>query len=147
MSKKSSTLALVSLALAIALSAASAPAANCRLTSALNSTAAGAAIDSKGTAEVRTDGTRPRLHVSMGARVPDGTVFGVFVNGSLAGTFAIELGAGEVDLSHGGETCSRSGMNMYGGVQRIEVMDRAGNQVLRGSFQTSASCSGPEAAN
>jgi hypothetical protein len=141
--KKNLSLALV--ALALALTASPAFAANCRLKSALNITAAGAAIDSRGAAEVRAEGERQRLRVSMDARVPDGTVFGVFVNGSLAGTFAIELGAGEIELSPGHEACLRSGMNTVQGIQRIEVMDRAGNQVLRGLFRTPASCSAPEA--
>lgn len=143
MTKKSLSLALV--ALALVPTASSAFASNCRLKSALNITARGAAIGSKGTAEVRAEGEQQRLRVSMDARVPDGTIFGVFVNGSLAGTFAIELGAGEVDLSHGDETCMRSGMNTVQGIQRIEVMDRAGNQVLRGLFRTPASCLDPEA--
>jgi hypothetical protein len=143
MKTKNFALALVALALASA--ASSSFAANCRLTTALNITAKGATIGSKGTAEVRAEGERQRLRVSMDARVPDGTVFGVFVNGSLAGTMAIELGAGEVDLSHGDGTCMRSGMNTVQGIQRIEVMDRTGNQVLRGLFRTPASCSDPEA--
>ena len=137
------SLAVVAFALAPATSPAFA--ATCRLTTPLDITARGAAIGSRGTTEVRADGERQRLRVSMDARVPDGTIFGVFVNGSLAGTFAIEEGAGEVEVSPGHETCMRSGMNTVRGMQRIEVMDRAGNQVLRGLFQTPASCSGPEA--
>ncbi|HEY6056394.1 MAG TPA: hypothetical protein VIV06_00100 [Candidatus Limnocylindrales bacterium] len=136
------TLALVALALAPA--APPAFAVNCRLKSALDITARGATIGSKGTAELRAEGERQRLRISMDARVPDGTVFGVFVNGSLAGTLAIELGAGEVDLGHGDGTCLRSGVNALRGSQRIEVMDRAGNQVLRGTFRTPTSCSDPE---
>lgn len=137
------SLAVVALALA---PAATPPAftATCRLTSPLDITAAGAAIGTRGTTEVRAEGERQRLRVSMDARVPDGTIFGVFVNGSLAGTLAIELGAGEVDLSHGDGTCSRSGMNTVRGTQRIEVMDRAGNQVLRGMFRAPTSCLDPE---
>jgi hypothetical protein len=143
MTIKNLSLALVALALAPAASPAFAT--NCRLKSALNITAAGAAIDSKGTTEVRADGERQSLRVSMDARVPDGTVFGVFVNGSLAGTLAIELGAGEIDLSQGGETCLRSGVKEARRSQRIEVLDGMGNKVLRGSFRAPKSCSDPEA--
>ena len=65
MPKKDSSIALVSLALALSLSAASTAAADCRLTSALNSTAAGAAIDSKGTTEVRTEGAVSYTHLTL----------------------------------------------------------------------------------
>jgi len=143
MTKKNLCLALVALALVPAASSASA--ATCRLTTELNITAAGAAIDTKGTSEVRAEGEGQRLRVSMGARVPDGTVFGVFVNGSLAGTIAIELGAGEVDLGQGGETCARSGVSPARRIQKVEVLDGAGKPVLRGSFRTPTSCLDPEA--
>jgi hypothetical protein len=137
------SLAVVALALAPATSPAFAS--PCRLTTPLDITEKGAAIGSRGTTEVRAEGERQRLRVSMDARVPDGTIFGVFVNGALAGTFAIELGAGEVELSHGHESCLRSGMSTVQGIQRIEVMDRAGNQVLRGLFRAPASCSDSDA--
>lgn len=138
-------LSLAAVALALAPAASPVTTASCRLTTPLDITAQGAAIGSKGTTEVRAEGERQRLRVSMDARVPDGTVFGVFVNGALAGTFAIELGAGEVELSHGHETCLRSGLNPVRETQRIEVMDRAGNQVLRGLFRAPTSCLDPEA--
>lgn len=134
-------LSLAAVALALAPAASPVTTASCRLTAPLDITVKGAAIGSKGTTEVRGQ----RLRVSMDARVPDGTVFGVFVNGALAGTFAIELGAGEVELSHGHETCLRSGLNPVRETQRIEVMDRAGNQVLRGLFRAPTSCLDPEA--
>jgi hypothetical protein len=143
MTKKSLSLALV--AVALASTASSAFAANCRLRSALDITAKGATIGSKGTAEVRAEGERQRLRVSMDARVPDGTVFGVFVNGSLAGTMAIERGAGEIDLSHGDETCLRSSANPVRGIQKIQVLDISGSPVLQGSLRTPTSCLDNEA--
>lgn len=132
MTKKNLALTLV--ALALTLTGASALAADCQHKAALNITAAGAAIDASGTAEVRARGERQRFKVSMDARVPDGTTFAVFANSSLAGTITIVLGDGELDLSNADGKTLPAGVNPVCGIHSIQVQDGNGTSVLDGSF-------------
>jgi len=132
MTKKNLSLALV--ALALTLTGSSALATDCQLKSALSITAAGAAIDSSGTNEVRAQRARQRFKVSMDARVPDGTTFAVLANGSLAGTITIELGAGELELNNADGKTLPAGVNPVCAIRSIQVLDGTGNPVLQGSF-------------
>ena len=133
MTRKNFSIAALAVLLFAALAAPSALA-DCRHKASLGITAAGAAIDSSGTAEVRAQGTRQRLKVSIDARVPDGTTFLVFANGMPAGSLTIELGAGELDINNANGKVLPAGVSPVCGIKSVQVLDGTGVAILEGSF-------------
>ena len=130
--RKQGTMALLVLALGLVMAA---PAcADCRSKIDLSITAAGAAIDASGTAEVRGEGAQQRFKVSIDARVADGTTFEVFANGQIAGTITIALGVGELDLNNNNGAVLPAGVDPVCSVATVDVLDAAGTAILQGTF-------------
>lgn len=109
-------------------------AADCQKKIALSATSSGFAIDSSGTAEVRSRGSRQVFKVSMDARVNDGVTFLVFANGLPAGSITINLGAGELGLSNSNGQTLPSGVDPVCKIEALEVRDGSGTVVLQGNF-------------
>lgn len=108
--------------------------ADCQKKVALNATALGVSLDASGTAEARAQGTRERFKISIDARVPDGTTYNVFVNGNLAGTITIQLGAGELQLQNDNGAVLPAGVSPVCAITSVSVTDGAGQAILTGSF-------------
>jgi hypothetical protein len=129
---------MISRALAVGLlilgSLSVAQAADCQKKVQLQITAAGAAIDSSGAAEVRSRGRRQRLKVSIDARVADGTTYAVFVNNQLAGTLTISLGDGELELDSGDGANLPAGVTPVCGISTVDVKDSNGTIILHGTL-------------
>ncbi|MBI4524735.1 MAG: hypothetical protein HY695_13100 [Deltaproteobacteria bacterium] len=107
--------------------------ANCQKKIALTATAAGAALDISGTAEVRKRGAQQRFKVSMDAAVEDGATFVVFANNLPVGTITISLGDGELEVNNNNGKVLPAGVNPVCSIGPVVVVD--GNTVvLEGSF-------------
>ncbi len=69
-----------------------------RLRIPLMTAAAGAAIDARGSVDIRVAGNRQRIRVEVEANVPDGTVFNVLANGLNIGVITTRFDEGEFEL-------------------------------------------------
>jgi hypothetical protein len=109
--------------------------ADCRVKITLGVTSAGATNDISGTAEIRARRERQRFKVSMDARVAEGTTFGVYTDGKLAGTITIDaLGNGQLELDNDDGRTLPAAVNPVCSIKTVEVKDQNGVVVLQGSF-------------
>lgn len=132
MKSKAVSISLAVMVMTLAVSASAL--ADCQKKQELTVMAAGAAIDASGTAEVRAQRTRQRFKVSIDARVPDGTTFLVFANGSPAGSITIELGAGQLELTNDNGKTLPAGVSPVCGIGSVAVVDGAGATILQTNF-------------
>ncbi len=123
------------LAVALALlTTTAATAADCRKKVALQPAALGITLDASGTIEARAAGTKERFKVSIDARVPDGTTYVVLVNGMIAGTITVSLGAGELQLETNDNKAMPSAVASVCTIGSVAVIEPQGTPLLTGAF-------------
>ena len=107
---------------------------DCQKKTEMRPTGAGMARDISGKAEVRARGQRQRFKLSMDARVPDGTTFVVWVNGSAVGTATVDFGDAELELDNGDGAVLPIPLADVCTVGMVTVTDGSGQPVLQGNF-------------
>jgi len=100
----------------------------------LTATPTGAAIDASGKAETRVRGARQRFKVEVEARLPDGVVFVVEVDGRPAGSITLMAGEGELEVKNFDGMVLPAGLDPVSTIRRVRVLSALGVLVLEGSF-------------
>ncbi|MBI1747289.1 MAG: hypothetical protein HYR55_11950 [Acidobacteria bacterium] len=127
-------LTIVLLSLAIVATMALNVMADCQNRIILSATPDGAAIASRGNAEVRDRGGRQRFKVSMEANVADGTSFFVYADGQSVGDLTIQLRRAEFEVQSDDFQPMPPELDPVCGVSLVEVVDADGSLILSGNF-------------